>query len=94
LCKDIIARTCSLSNIEALVSSNDCIIDKVAIWRSSITSAVKKLLADYPLYPDIVLPLTASMMQLVNGVSGTAWLQQLVIKEVIENMITPIYHIR
>ena len=39
-------------------------------------SAIKKLLSDHPLYPDIVVPFTASMMQLVDGESATAWLQQ------------------
>ena len=39
-------------------------------------SAVQKLSTDYPFYPDIVVSFTASMMQLVNGVSATVWLQQ------------------
>ena len=60
-------------------------MDKVVIWRNSVMSAIKKLLSDHPLYPDIVVPFTASMMQLVNGVSATAWLQQqLVVNQVIE----------
>ena len=85
LCKDIVARICSLSNIETLLSSSDHGIDKVVIWRNSVTSAIKKLLTDHPLYPDVVVPFTTSMMQLVSGVSATAWLQQqLRIKQVIE----------
>lgn len=65
-----------MSSIETLISSNDHVIDKVVIWRNSVTSAVKKLSTDYPVYPDVVVPFTASMMQLVNGVSATVWLQQ------------------
>lgn len=76
------SRICSLSNIEALLS-NDCGVDKVSTWRNSVTAAIKKLLTDYPQYPDIVVPFTALMMQLVSGASATVWLQQqLLVKQV------------
>ena len=65
-----------MSNIETLLSSSDHVIDKVLIWRSSVISAVRKLSTDYPVYPDVVVPFTASMMQLVSGVSAAVWLQQ------------------
>ena len=85
-CKDVIAKICSVSNIETLISSTDLATDKVVIWRNSVTSAVKKLLTEYPVYPDVVLPFTASMMQLVDGVTATVWLQQqLGIKQVINH---------
>ena len=58
------------------MSSSDHVIDKVLTWRNSVTSAVKKLSTNYPVYPDVVVPFIASMMQLVNGVSATVWLQQ------------------
>ena len=76
MCKDIVSRIVSFSNVEALLLPDDHVIDKVIIWRNSVTSAIKKLLSDHPPYPDIVVPLTASMMQLVSGVSAAAWLQQ------------------
>ncbi|XP_065904261.1 midasin-like isoform X2 [Dysidea avara] len=76
LCKDIIASTCSSSNITTLLSSTDYAINKVAIWRGSVISAINKLSSDYPMYPDVMLPLVASLMGLVNGVSTSVWIGQ------------------
>ena len=89
MCKDIVSRIVSFSNVEALLLPDDRVIDKVIIWRNSVTSAIKKLLSDHPLYPDIVVPFTASMMQLVSGVSAAAWLQQ----QLKANQVTRIFAI-
>jgi len=76
LCKDITASTCSPSNISLLLSSTDHSINKVAVWRNSVLSAINKLPSDYPMYPDVTVPLVALLTGLVSGVSTAVWIRE------------------
>jgi len=76
LSKDIIASSCSLSNITSLLSSPDNVVNKVTIWRGSVIAAINKLSSDYPMYPDVMVPLLSSLMGLVSGVSTSVWIGQ------------------
>ena len=76
LCKDITASTCSPSNVSLLISSTDHSVNKVAVWRNSVLSAINKLPSDYPMYPDVTVPLVASLTGLVSGVSTAVWIRE------------------
>ena len=73
LCKDITVSTCYIS---LLLSSTDRSINKVAVWRNSVLSAINKLPSDYPMYPDVTVPLVTSLMGLVSGVSTAVWIRE------------------
>ena len=39
-------------------------------------AAINKISSDYPMYPDVMVPLVSSLMELVSGISTSVWIRE------------------